>query len=195
MTDTVENSAAESETTPLIIKPLILQHAEDAAFYWTQRSTKAHSPLLRFDRLTHFDRLLTAHLDGLRVAGDVGWECALKNLQRWKACGRGVRCLRAGNRGRRQDALANIVERGGKERRNDAGRLDFRSRLGCRRNSSAVDGLLAAPGELSALATNSVARICTAPPGTGCGAGRFLCLAGCRRPRSGLRIGRAGAVG
>jgi len=87
MSDTAENSAAESETTPLIIKPLILRHAEDTAFYWTQRSANAHSPLLRFDRLRHFDRLLTAHLDGLRVAGAVGWESALKNLQRWKGAG------------------------------------------------------------------------------------------------------------
>ena len=70
-----------------VIEPLIARHAEDAAFYWMQRSTNAHSPLLRFDRLMHFDRLLNAHLDGLRVAREAGWEHALKNLQRWKSSG------------------------------------------------------------------------------------------------------------
>jgi uncharacterized protein (TIGR02270 family) len=98
----------------LVINPLVLQHAEDAAFYWTQRSTKAHSPLLRFDRLTHFDRQLTAHLDGLRVAGDVGWECALKNLQRWKHAGEAftayVLAIESGDKMRLQ-TLWSVVEK------------------------------------------------------------------------------------
>ncbi len=70
-----------------IIQPLVMRHAEDAAFYWMQRDANATSPLIRFDRLRHFDRLLNAHLDGLRVAGEPGWDIALKNLIRWRTNG------------------------------------------------------------------------------------------------------------
>lgn len=74
-------------TTGKQIAPLVTRHAEDAAFYWMQRNANAYSPLLRFDRLAHFDQLLNAHLDGLRVAGEAGWELALKNLKRWRTNG------------------------------------------------------------------------------------------------------------
>lgn len=77
---------APSPGTNLIL-PLVTRHAEDAAFYWMQRDAKACSPLLRFDRLMHFDTLLNAHLDGLRMAGESGWELALKNLTRWRTNG------------------------------------------------------------------------------------------------------------
>ena len=114
MSDAAENSTAESEATPLVIKPLVLRHAEDAAFYWAQRSANAHTPLLRFDRLRHFDRLLTAHLDGLRVAGAVGWESALKNLQRWKGAGEAfaayVLAIEAGDKLRLQ-ALWEVLQK------------------------------------------------------------------------------------
>ena len=113
LTDSTQPPTA-TDAKLLVITPLILQHAEDAAFYWTQRSTKAHSPLLHFDRLTHFDRQLTAHLDGLRVAGDVGWECALKNLQRWKHAGEAfvayVLAIESGDKTRLQ-TLWSVVEK------------------------------------------------------------------------------------
>jgi len=72
MSDTAETAAAATQAIPQFIPPLVARHAEDAAFYWMQRNANAHSPLLRFERLMHFDQLLTAHLDGLRVAGHVG---------------------------------------------------------------------------------------------------------------------------
>ena len=51
----------------LIIPPLITRHAGDAAFYWQQRDGSVHSPLVGLSHLLEFDRLLDAHLDGLRV--------------------------------------------------------------------------------------------------------------------------------
>ncbi len=101
-------------TQALVINPLVFRHAEDAAFYWNQRSSKKHSPILRFNRLAHFDRLLKAHLDGLRIAGDVGWESALKNLRRWKGAGEAftayVLAIGAGDKMRLQ-ALWDVVEK------------------------------------------------------------------------------------
>jgi hypothetical protein len=66
------------------IPPLITRHAGDAAFYWQQHDQSAHSPLVGLGHLREFDRLLDAHLDGLRVAGDAGWQAALAALQRWR---------------------------------------------------------------------------------------------------------------
>lgn len=67
-----------------IIAPLVARHAGDAAFYWQQRDTSVHSPLVGLPQLMEFDRLLDAHLDGLRVAEDAGWDCALEQLRRWQ---------------------------------------------------------------------------------------------------------------
>jgi uncharacterized protein (TIGR02270 family) len=112
---TVSIQAQPAPTTQtLFIKPLVLRHAEDAAFYWNQRNSKTHSPILRFNRLIHFDRVLKAHLDGLRIAGDIGWESALKNLQRWKGAGEAfvayVLAIGAGDKLRLQ-ALWEVVEK------------------------------------------------------------------------------------
>ena len=68
----------------LIIPALVTRHAGDAAFYWQQHDGSVHSPLVGLPQLLEFDRLLDAHLDGLRVAGEPGWEIALAQLQRWQ---------------------------------------------------------------------------------------------------------------
>lgn len=69
------------------IVPVVVRHAEDAAFYAMQRNAHAFSPLLSFERLRHLDRVLDAHLDGLREAEEMGWECALNNLRCWRMNG------------------------------------------------------------------------------------------------------------
>jgi hypothetical protein len=75
---------SSSGFSPPIIPPLVHRHAGDAAFYWQQHDGSAHSPLVGLPQLAEFDRLLDAHLDGLRVAGEPGWEIALAQLQRWQ---------------------------------------------------------------------------------------------------------------
>jgi hypothetical protein len=64
----------------LIIPALVHRHAGDAAFYWQQHDGSAHSPLVGLPQLAEFDRLLDAHLDGLWVAGEPGWEIAMVRL-------------------------------------------------------------------------------------------------------------------
>lgn len=76
-------SLSSFEFSPPIIPPLITRHAGDAAFYWQQRDNSMHSPLAGLPQLLEFDRLLDAHLDGLRAAGEAGWDIALAQLQRW----------------------------------------------------------------------------------------------------------------
>jgi hypothetical protein len=69
------------------IPPLIERHIGDAAFYWQQHDRSPHSPLINWKALAHFNRLLTAHLDGIRIARDTGWQLASQALNRWNGAG------------------------------------------------------------------------------------------------------------
>lgn len=74
-------SGAKAEAASLLLLGL---YARDAAFYWLQLDTGDFSPIVTPQKRAHFQRQLRAHLDGLRAAGDEGWEAAYKNYQRWK---------------------------------------------------------------------------------------------------------------
>lgn len=78
------------------IQPLVDRHAGDAAFYWSQHDGSAHSPLIDLENLRQIDRLLRAHLDGLIVADDTGWQIALQNLERWRGPGEAFVCAYLG---------------------------------------------------------------------------------------------------
>lgn len=69
---------------PKTIPPLIRRHAEDAAFYWGLLDTSINAPRLSLDGLTRFVDMLDAHLEGLKVAGQDGWEPCLAALERWR---------------------------------------------------------------------------------------------------------------
>ena len=52
---------------------IVEQHAEEAAFLWFLRNRAVHAPHYRLFELTRLDNRVEAHLDGLRVAGEDGW--------------------------------------------------------------------------------------------------------------------------
>ena len=58
----------------MIIEDIIIQHAEDAAFLWLLRDAAVTQPHYDLDDLAELDNRVEAHLDGLRIAGDAGWE-------------------------------------------------------------------------------------------------------------------------
>jgi uncharacterized protein (TIGR02270 family) len=60
---------------------LVEQHASEAAFLWGQRDAGSRSPGYDLDDLADLDAQLEAHLDGLRIAGDVGWKLAFEALE------------------------------------------------------------------------------------------------------------------
>jgi len=64
----------------LIIKPIIEQHAEAAAFLWLQRDAAMREPHYSLKDLAHLDDRLEAHIDGLRIAGESGWEISKQAL-------------------------------------------------------------------------------------------------------------------
>ncbi len=63
-----------------IIKPIIEQHAEEAAFLWLLRDSAVQEPHYSLKDLAHLDDRVEAHIDGLRIAGSDGWEICKKAL-------------------------------------------------------------------------------------------------------------------
>ncbi|MGB0848594.1 MAG: TIGR02270 family protein [Thiolinea sp.] len=72
---------------PSAIPKIANQHTEEAAFLWLLRNnaiTEAHYDL---NHLSDLENRLEAHLDGLRIAEQTGWELALENLQQFPESG------------------------------------------------------------------------------------------------------------
>jgi uncharacterized protein (TIGR02270 family) len=63
-----------------IIKPIIEQHAEEAAFLWLLRNAAVHEPHYSLVDLAELDDRVEAHLDGLRIAGEAAWEICQEAL-------------------------------------------------------------------------------------------------------------------
>ena len=64
----------------MIIAEIVSQHAEEAAFLWLLRSNAISQPHYALKDLAKLDDRVEAHLDGLRVAGDAGWELCKAGL-------------------------------------------------------------------------------------------------------------------
>ncbi len=68
------------KTSASVIPVVIDRHAEDAAFLWLLRNAAIHEPHYKLKDLAELDNRLAAHLDGLLIAGDFGWEVAKSAL-------------------------------------------------------------------------------------------------------------------
>lgn len=63
-----------------VIQHIIEQHAEAASSLWLQRDWAMREPHYLLKDLVHLDDRLEAHIDGLRIAGDTGWEICKQAL-------------------------------------------------------------------------------------------------------------------
>ncbi|MGO8902369.1 MAG: TIGR02270 family protein [Isosphaeraceae bacterium] len=63
-----------------IIPYIIEEHADEAAFLWGLRGHSVLAPHFTLSSLAKLDNRLEAHVDGLRVAGQSGWEVAKARL-------------------------------------------------------------------------------------------------------------------
>jgi uncharacterized protein (TIGR02270 family) len=65
-----------SEISGLVNRRVVEVHADEAGFLWMQRHKAVHAPHFRLKHLARLDSRVEGHLEGLRVAGDVGWAAA-----------------------------------------------------------------------------------------------------------------------
>ena len=56
-----------------VIESIVEQHAEEAAFLWLLRDAAVQAPHYSLNDLADIDERVEAHIDGLRIAEDVGW--------------------------------------------------------------------------------------------------------------------------
>jgi uncharacterized protein (TIGR02270 family) len=64
----------------MIIMVVVEQHAEEAAFHWILRDSAACAPHYSLNDLAKLDNRLDAHIDGLRIAAEAGWEICKEAL-------------------------------------------------------------------------------------------------------------------
>jgi len=70
----------------LAVSSVISRHTEESSFLWLLRSYAVHQPHYSLKDLAKLDLRVEAHLDGLRIAGDAGWEACRAELA-WEAEG------------------------------------------------------------------------------------------------------------
>jgi uncharacterized protein (TIGR02270 family) len=75
-------------TSPaMIIHEIISQHFEEASFLWLLRDGAVLAPHYSLKDLAELEGRVEAHIDGLRIAGDPGWELIEQGLQQADAGG------------------------------------------------------------------------------------------------------------
>ena len=60
---------------------IIEQHAEEVAFLWLLYSQELEAPNPNPDHLAQLKKRINAHVKGLILAGDDGWNCCAKALE------------------------------------------------------------------------------------------------------------------
>ena len=96
-----------------VISSIVSQHVEEAAFLWLLRSNAIHAPHYSLKDLAKLDGRVEAHLDGLRVAGEPGWElckAALGNEENGEIFAASVMAFESGIESRIQ-AVLDVVQK------------------------------------------------------------------------------------
>jgi len=60
-----------------VVINIVTQHAEEASFQWLIRDSAVHEPHYTFKDLAN---RVEAHLDGLRIVGNAGWQICKQAL-------------------------------------------------------------------------------------------------------------------
>ena len=111
-----------------ILRNIVEQHAEEAAFLWFLRDRAVDAPHYALRHLARLDERVEAHVDGLRVAGEAGFEIALEQLAAHQEAGElfaaGVVALESGDRGR-IDPLVELAEEAPEARGGLAGAIGW----------------------------------------------------------------------
>ncbi|MCD4721613.1 MAG: TIGR02270 family protein [Desulfobacula sp.] len=97
-----------------IIPEIMSQHAEEAAFLWLQRNYAVHEPHYSLSDLTLLDDRVEAHIDGLRIAGNEGWEIVKDELA-WEEAGEVFTASILAFESDIEDRIQSILETGSSE--------------------------------------------------------------------------------
>jgi uncharacterized protein (TIGR02270 family) len=77
----------EFETSPpAFVREVVTQHAEEASFLWLLRQAAVSRPHYSLADLSKLDNRVEAHLDGLGVAGESGWDVLRETLSFDEPC-------------------------------------------------------------------------------------------------------------
>ena len=68
-----------------VIPVILEQHTEDSSFLWILRDSAVNEPHYKLSDLAKLDDRVEAHIDGLRISGDEGWEICKEALAREEA--------------------------------------------------------------------------------------------------------------
>ncbi len=85
------------------------QHADQASFLWELRGTAVGAPQYSLVDLAKLDLRVEANLDGLRVAGEAGWEAYQESVDSWQSgevFAAAVLAFESGNKARLETVLA-----------------------------------------------------------------------------------------
>lgn len=58
----------------MIFEDIVTQQAKEAGFQWLLRDRAVHAPHFSLEDLAKLDGRVEANIDGLRIAGEAGWE-------------------------------------------------------------------------------------------------------------------------
>jgi len=86
-----------------VIQEIVEQHAEEAAFLWLLRDAAVRAPHYNLKDIAHLDDRVEAHIDGLRVSEEAGWELcreALNHQEAGEGFAAGVLALESGDKAR-----------------------------------------------------------------------------------------------
>jgi uncharacterized protein (TIGR02270 family) len=76
----MRTTQGDTASTPSIIREVVEQHAEEAAFLWNLRDAATDQPHYTLRHLAALEERIEAHIDGLRVAGEAGVSIAWAQL-------------------------------------------------------------------------------------------------------------------
>lgn len=95
-----------------VLRTIVFQHAEEASFLWLLRSRAVRAPHYSLGDLSKLDNRLEAHIDGLRISGDDGWNVCCSELS-WKEPGEVFVTALLALEGQASDRVEKVLEAGG----------------------------------------------------------------------------------
>ena len=105
---------SEQDKRLTVLPTVIDQHNDEAPFLWLLRNRLIMAPHCGLNQLAHHDQRLEAHLDGLRLAGEAGWEMCRESLQFGNAGEYFVASILAFKHGD-EERITGLLEKGGSD--------------------------------------------------------------------------------